>query len=181
MNENKTQNKKERKTYTNYDIFPGKIQLVGEKGVETITRDEGIERAQAEGKTLVQIAYNKNSFPRVVCKIQDLGKMKYEQKKKAKEAAKKMKIANSIAKEVFFSIRIDDNDRNTKINHIKEFLAEKTKVKINIKLLRREMHLLGMAKDLMRGVLDCLTDVAELDSNPTFTGNIMSCVVRAKR
>ena len=179
MNNEKPQNKKERKVFTNYDIFPGKIQLVGENGVTVIDRDEAIAIAKGEGKTLVQIAYNKNSFPKVVCKIQDLGKLKYEQKKKQKEQAKKMKLANSLAKEVCFSIRIDENDKNTKIKHIKEFLSEKNKVKINIKLMRREMHLVGMAKELMKSILNELNGIAELDNNPSFNNGIMSCTVRA--
>ena len=181
MNNNQKENKKERKVYTNYEIFPGKIQLVGENGVEIIDRDEGIERAKTQGKSLVQIAYNKTTFPKVVCKILDLGKMKYEKKKKEKEQAKKMKAMNSLAKEVCFSIRIDDNDKNTKINHIIEFLESKNKVKINIKLLRREMHLLGMAKDLMRDILNHLDDIAELDNNPSFNSGILSCTVRVKK
>ena len=135
-NNNQKDNKKERKVFTNYDIFPGKIQLVGENGAEVIDRDIAIERAKSEGKSLVQISYNKKSFPKAICKIIDLGKMKYEQKKKEKEQAKKMKLANSLAKEVCFSIRIDDNDKNVKINHIRNFLNSKNKVKINIKLLR---------------------------------------------
>jgi translation initiation factor IF-3 len=179
MNNEKIQNKKERKVFTNYDIFPGKIQLVGENGATVIDRDEAIAIAKSEGKTLVQIAYNKNSFPKAVCKIQDLGKLKYEQKKKQKEQAKKMKLVNSLVKEVCFSIRIDTNDKNTKIKHIKEFLSEKNKVKINIKLMRREMHLVDMAKELMKSILNELNGIAELDSNPSFNNGIMSCTVRA--
>lgn len=180
MNNEKPQNKKERKIFTNYDIFPGKIQLVGENGTTVIDRDDAIALAKEEGMTLVQIAYNKNSFPKVVCKIQDLGRMKYEQKKKQKEQTKKMKINNSLAKEVFFSIRIDDNDRNTKINHIKEFLNNKNKVKINIKLMRREMHLIPMAKELMKLILENLINDSDIDNGPTITNNIISCTLRPK-
>lgn len=178
MNENK--NKKEKKTFTNYDIFPGKIQLVGENGVEIIERDEGISRAKAEGKTLVQVAYNKTTFPKSICKILDLGKLKYEQKKREKEQAKKNRIANSLAKEIFFSIRIDENDKNTKINHIREFISENNKVKIIVKLMRREMHLMNMGKDLMKEILNKLDDIAEMDGTPSINGGIISCTLKKK-
>ena len=82
-------------------------------------------------------------------------------------------------KEVCFTIRIDEGDKATKIAHIKEFLSDgKTKVKLTVKLMRREMHLSGMAKDLMKEIFASLEGLALLDGNPTFNGNIMSCVIR---
>ena len=175
-----TNTKKEIKVFTDYDIFQGKVRLVveGEKP-RVIERDAAIELAHSEGKNLVQIAYNKNDFPHSICKIIDYSKFKYEQKKKEKEAKKAARIAAGDVKEITFSIRIDDGDKKTKIEHIKNFLNEKnTKVKIMIRLTRREMNLLGMAKDLMHDILNNFDGVAELDSNPTFNSGIMSCVIR---
>ena len=127
----------------------------------------------------MQIAYNKNDFPHAVCKIIDYGKFKYEQQKREKEAKKAARAAAADVKEVCFTIRIDEGDKATKIAHIKEFLSDgKTKVKLTVKLMRREMHLSGMAKDLMKEILASLEGLALLDGNPTFNGNIISCVVR---
>ena len=182
-NNNQSQNKnqkKEYKTYTDYEIFPGKVRLIIEgQNPSIVDRDKAIELAKKEGKNLVQIAYNKNDFPNSICKIIDFGKFKYEQQKREKEAKKAARAAVADVKEICFSIRIDDGDKNTKINHIKEFLSDKkTKVKITIKLSRREMNLLGMAKDLMKEVLGHLNGLAELDSNPSFNNGIMSCTIR---
>lgn len=181
-NNSNNQNKKEHKMYVDYNIFQGKIRLILEgKSPIVIDRDDAIEMSRAENKNLVQIAYNKNDFPHAVCKILDYSKFKYDQKKKDKAAKKAARAAEADIKEIIFSIRIDNGDKNTKIDHIRKFLAEKnTKVKISIKLTRREMNLLGMAKDLMREILDNFTDIAELDSNPTFSSGIMSCMIRSK-
>jgi len=180
--ENQTSNtsKREVKTYVDYDIFKGKVRLVREGSSPIIIdRDEAIDMAKADGKNLVQIAYNKNDFPHAVCKIIDYGKFKYEQQKKDKAAKKAARAAIADVKEVCYSIRIDTGDFETKTNHIKEFLSDKkTKVKVTIKLARREMNLLGMAKDLMRKILSNFDGIAELDSNPSFNSGIMSCIIR---
>lgn len=178
-----TQTKKEHKTYIDYDIFQGKVRLVEDgKSPCVIDRDIAIELAKSQGKNLVQIAYNKNDFPHAICKIIDYGKFKYEQQKKDKLAKKAAKAAMADIKEICFSIRIDDGDFNTKVKHISDFISDgKTKVKITIKLSRREMNLLGMAKDLMHKVLSAFEGKAELDSNPTFNSGIMSCVIRPTR
>lgn len=175
-----TQVKKEYKTYTDYEIFQGKIRLVEDgKQPRVIERDDAIDLAKSQGKNLVQIAYNKNDFPHAVCKIIDYSKFKYEQQKREKAAKKAARAAQADVKEVCFSIRIDQGDKETKINHIKEFLSDsKTKVKLTVKLMRREMHLSNMAKDLMREILAALEGLALLDGSPTFNGNIMSCVIR---
>lgn len=178
--QNKKNNKKEYPVYMDYSIFKGKVRLIREgQSPMIIDRDEAIELAKAQGMNLVQVGYNKNESVKSVCKIINYGKFKYEQQKREKEAKRKAKIANAEAKEVIFSIRIDDGDKNTKINHIREFLVEDhMKVRVSIKLSRREMNLLGMAKDLMRDILSNFDDIAELDSNPSFNSGILSCVLR---
>lgn len=174
------QAKKQYKTYTDYEIFQGKIRLVEDgKQPRVIERDVAIEIAKSQGKNLVQIAYNKNDFPHAICKIIDYGKFKYEQQKREKEAKKAARAAVADVKEVCFTIRIDEGDKATKIAHIKGFLSDgKTKVKLTVKLARREMHLSNMAKDLMKEILASLEGLALLDGNPTFNGNIMSCTIR---
>ena len=182
MTENNTE-KNEHKTYVNYDIFPGKIRLITKEGKSIVLdRDTAIDMAKKDRMDLVQVGYNKNSYPKSVCKIISYSKMKYEQKKREMEEKRKAKLANAEAKEVIFSIRIDVGDKNTKINHIRKFIVDDNmKVKISIKLSKREMNLLGMAKDLMRDILSNIEDIAELDSNPSFMSGIMSCTIRRKK
>ena len=180
MNNNDNK-KRESVTYTDYNIFPGKIRLVGEgKTPIIIDRDEAIEMAKSKNMNLVQIAYNKNDKPKSICKIMNFSKFKYEQKKKEKEAKKKQKENIFEIKEIRFSIRIDDGDKITKLKKIKELLSDGAKVKLTIKLLRGEMHMINYAKEVMLSILKELDGIAELDQNPSFIGNMLSCTIKKK-
>jgi translation initiation factor IF-3 len=184
-NRNNTTNnnrKKEVVTYTDYNIFNGKVKVVGEGPEPRIMfRDEAIELAKSRGMNLVQVAYNKSDFPHSICKILDYSKFKYEQKKREKEAKKRQKANIAEVKEIKFSIRIDDGDKHTKVNKVKELLAEGDKVKLSIKLLRREMDRMDFARDTMRSILVELEGSAEMDTPPELVGNVMSCIVRGKK
>lgn len=187
MNENiKNNNKNNPKrevVYTDYNIFNGKVRLVGEGGQPIIIdRDDAIDIAKSRGMNLVQIAYNKQDNPRSICKIIDYSKFKYEQKKKEKESKKRQKAMVAEVKEIKFSIRIDEGDKETKINKIKEILDDGDKVKLTIHLLRRELadHP-EFAKETMRNILIELDDYAEMDVGPSFTGSNLSCVLKKKK
>lgn len=179
---NSKNGKQEHKLFRNYEIFQGKIRLVEEgKAPIVMERDDAIDIAHSRGLDLVQIAYNKNDFPRAICKIIDYSKHVYEQKKREK-MAKKQARANEVAvKEIDFSIRIDTGDMETKIRQIKKFLEDGDKVKIVVKLLRREMRVKDLAMSTMKEILAKLEGLAELDSTPSAAGNILSCVIRAKK
>lgn len=178
-NRSKSSNRYEKKVFKDYEIFAGKVRLVrdGQQPI-VIDRDEAIELAKAEGKNLVQIAYNKNDFPRAICKAIDYGKFLYEQKQKEKLAKKKARENEADIKEVCFSIRIDDGDFMTKVNHIKQFLGEGDKVKLIVKLLRREMNLKNFAMDMMKKVISNLEGLAEMDQAPSGAGNLLMCTLR---
>lgn len=181
-NRNNAQDKKERKIFKNYEIFQGKVRLVEDgKQPRVIERDEAIELAESQDMDLVQIAYNKNDFPHAVCKIMDYSKHVYEQKKREKMAKKQARANEVDVKEMTFSIRCDEGDKNTKISHIREFLENGDKVKLIVRLLRRESHLKEFAMNAMKEILSRIEDLAELDSNPSANGNLLICVVRRKK
>lgn len=114
-------------------------------------------------------------------KILDYSKHVYEQKKREKLAKKQARANESDIKEIYFSVRIDEGDMKTKVSHIREFLESGDKVKVIVKLLRREMHLKSYAADMMKTVLSKIDDIAELDAAPAANGNMLMCVVRRKK
>lgn len=177
-----SKDRKQDTAYTDYNIRASKVRVVNDDGSSAImSRDDAIDKAHAEKKNLVQLSFNKNVFPSAICKIIDYSKFKYEQKKKAKELAKKNKAVHTESKEISFSIRIDTNDKNIKINHIKEFLENGNKVCISVFLSKREMDKTEYAKDLIKEVLEALDGIAVLDKTPTFEGRKMSCYVRSAK
>lgn len=174
--------KREAVTYTDYSIFRGNVRLVGEGDKPIVMdRDKAIELAKSRGMNLVQIAYNKADTPRSVCRIMDYSKFKYEQKKREKEARRKQKESMCEVKEIKFSLRIDDGDRNTKLRKVRELLENGDKVKLTIRLIRREMAHTDLALDTMDGILMELADVAEVDQRTSFEGNTLSYTIKRKR
>ena len=162
-----------------YAIKASKVRLVTQDGKTMIlTKDDAIARAKSEGKNLVQIAFNPSVFPGSICKIIDYAKFKYDEKKRQKEQMKKARVSRSELKEIKFTIRIDDNDRNIKIAHIKEFLEAGDTVKITIVLARREMDKLDYAKNIMKSILSSFDGLARLDGTPSLEGRNLSCVLK---
>lgn len=181
-NKNEKRNNREPVTYTDYNIFRGSVRVVGlEPNPVVMDRDDAIELAHEKGMNLVQIAYNKNDNPRATCKIMDFSKFRYEQKKREKEAKRKQRESAVEIKEIKFSIRIDDGDRKTKLNKVRELLSEGDKVKLTIQLMRREMSRSDFAKVEMGKILEELGNCSEIDQNPTMNGNSYSCTVRRRR
>lgn len=183
-NNRDNKNSKDRPIYKDYDIFPGRIRLIKDNGQTiVIDRDVAIEMAKNSGKNLVQVNYNKNNDPRTTCKIYDFSKMKYEQKKREKDAARKSRIANAEAHEVVFSIRIDDGDYNRKVRQIRDFIVDdNARVKITIKLSKREAtNVKYMAVDMMKKILSNYNDIAVLDNSPSDNGCVISCTLRPSK
>ena len=181
-NKNGNSQKREAVTYTDYNIFRGNVRLVGEGSQPiVIDRDDAIEMAKERGMNLVQIAYDKNSNPRSTCKIMDYSKFKYEQKKREKENKKRQREAMVEVKEIKFSIRIDDGDMHTKLNKVRELLSDGDKVKLTIRLSRREMSRTDLAKETLDHILSELSDCSEIDQSPVLAGNNFSCTIRRKK
>lgn len=162
-----------------YAIKSNKVRLINPNGtVDIMNKDDAIAKAKEQNMNLVQIAFNPSVFPGSICKIIDYAKFKYEEKKRQKELQKKARANKADLKEIKFTIRTDDGDKNTKTKHIREFLEEGDLVKITIVLAKREMDRLEYAKDMMKSILDCFNGFAKIEGNPTLEGRAMSCVIK---
>ena len=162
-----------------YAIRSTKVRLVNQDGTTDILfKDDAIARAKAQHMNLVQIAFNPSVFPGSICKIIDYAKFKYDEKKRQKEQMKKARAQRADVKEVKFTIRIDDNDKNIKVQHIREFLAEGNAVKVSVVLSKREMSRLDYAKNTMKSVLSCFDGVAKMEGAPSLEGRVMSCTLK---
>ena len=162
-----------------YAIRSNKVRLVNQDGTTDILfKDDAIARAKAQRMNLVQIAFNPSVFPGSICKIIDYAKFKYDEKKRQKEQMKKARAQRADVKEVKFTIRIDDNDKNIKVQHIREFLEEGNVVKVSIVLAKREMARLDYAKTMMKSVLNCFDGIARMEGAPSLEGRVMSCTLK---
>ncbi|KKR57784.1 MAG: Translation initiation factor IF-3, partial [Candidatus Woesebacteria bacterium GW2011_GWC2_40_30] len=112
---------------TDYQIRAPSLRVIDSEGklIGVLTKDEAVRKAKEANLTLVEIA--PNATP-PVGKIVDFGKFRYAEEKKARAQAKKVKGGE--VKEIRFSPFIAENDFNVRIGRIKEFFADKNKVRV---------------------------------------------------
>ncbi|HIC87735.1 MAG TPA: translation initiation factor IF-3 [Aquificae bacterium] len=120
--------KREEKYKVNEQIRVREALIIDENGnnLGVMPVKKALELARERDLDLVQVADGK----KVVCRIMDYGKFKYQQKKKQQEAKKKQKQIE--IKEIKLRPSTDKHDLEVKIKHIREFLEEGKKVKVTV-------------------------------------------------
>ena len=113
-----------------------------------------------------------------VCKIMDLGKFRYEQQKREREAQKKARQAE--LKTLRMRPATDKHDFETKLRTARKFLAEGKKVRFILRFRGREMtHTdIGRGKLMQMGA-DC-SDLADIEQHPSMEGRAMTMVLAPK-
>ena len=111
-----------------------------------------------------------------VCRILDYNKFKFEEKKKAKEIAKKNREARVELKELWLRPVTERHDLEVKVKHAREFLADGDKVKFTVKFRGRELSHTEQGRELLESVLEMLGDV-KVDSPIKQAGRQMILIV----
>jgi len=148
-------------------VIAGDGKLIG-----VLRRDEAITKAKKEGLTLVEIA--PNATP-PVAKIVDFGKFRYAEEKKAREQDKKVKGGE--VKEIRFSPFIAENDFKTRIERIKEFFADKNKVRVVVVFKGPQMRVKNTGYKVIEKILDEFGDTVVTDMPPKFLGKHLITVI----
>lgn len=158
----------------NEDIAVPEIRLIDEDGeqVGVVTTKDAIERAYQIGLDLVEIA--PNSAP-PVCKILDVGKLKYQEQKKRNEARKKQKTID--IKEIKLRPNIDEHDYDVKMRNAKRFIDDGDKVKVTLRFRGREMAHQELGARVLQRVRDELDEIAKVEQMPKMEGRQMVMVV----
>jgi translation initiation factor IF-3 len=103
-----------------------------------------------------------------VCRITNYGKYKYELEKKEKQSRKHHSVTK--VKEVKFHANVDDHDFQTKIRHIRDFVAEGHRVKVSLMFRGREQAHQEIGYQVMRRVIKDVQDVASNERSPEQVG-----------
>jgi translation initiation factor IF-3 len=119
--------------------------------------------SKSKGLDLIEISPNANP---PVCKLMSFSKYKYEQSKKDRENKQKNKTKD--IKEIRFKPFIGIGDYNNKINRIREFLEDKHRVKIVIRMTGRASN--ENATLLMKRIIVDLENDMKLESEPKLEG-----------
>ncbi|CUW43501.1 translation initiation factor IF-3 [Brucella vulpis] len=128
--------------------------------------------AEEAGLDLVEIVPNAE-LP--VCKIVDLGKMKYQNQKKAAEARKKQKTVE--IKEIKMRPNIDTHDYEVKMKAAQRFFEEGDKVKVTLRFRGREMAHQELGMKLLQRVKEDTVEIAKVESEPKLEGRQMMMVL----
>ncbi|MDX0405816.1 translation initiation factor IF-3 [Sinorhizobium medicae] len=161
----------------NKEIRVPRVQLIDAEGQNSgiVPIDEALRMADEAGLDLVEIA--PNSDP-PVCKILDLGKLKYANQKKAAEARKKQKIVE--IKEIKMRPNIDTHDYEVKMKAMNRFFEEGDKVKVTLKFRGREMAHQELGMKLLMQVKDDTQEIAKVEAEPKLEGRQMMMVLAPK-
>ncbi len=128
---------KDKGPRSNNRITIPEIQVISSSGenLGVLNTNEAISMAKEEGLDLIEIA-PKAKPP--VCKIMDMGKYKYDAKKKANKAKKKQKKIE--LKEIKLRPVTEIHDYTFKIKNAQKFLSKGDKVKFTIRFKCRELQ-----------------------------------------
>ena len=153
------------------------MRVVGEDGEMqgVMSVDEAVKLAEEAGLDLVEVSPNASP---PVCKILDFGKYKYEQQKKASEARKKQKTVD--VKEVKIRPGIEEHDYNVKMRNARKFLENGDKVKVTMRFRGREMAHQHIGFDLLKRMIEELSDVGKVDLEPKMEGRQIIMVLSSE-
>ena len=162
---------------SNRDIRVPKVQLIDAEGknVGIVATYDALAMAEEAGLDLVEIVPNAEP---PVCKIIDLGRLKYQTQKKAAEARKKQKIVE--IKEIKMRPGIDDHDYDVKMRAVNRFFEEGDKVKITLRFRGREMAHQELGMKLLDKVREETAAIAKVEAEPKLEGRQMMMVLAPK-
>ncbi len=154
------------------------VRLVDEDGemVGVVSLEEALTKADRAGLDLVEVSPNADP---PVCKIQDYGKLKYQEQKKKSEARKKQKTID--VKEIKMRPNIDVHDYDVKMKAVHKFIGEGNKVKVTIRFRGREMAHQELGMKLLRRVREETEEEAKVEHEPTMEGRQMIMVLAPAR
>ncbi len=150
------------------------MQLIDVDGSNrgAVSIQEALQYAEDKGLDLVEISPNAEP---PVCKVTDLGKLKYQSQKKAAEARKNQKVIE--IKEIKMRPNIDTHDYETKMKAVRRFFEEGDKVKLTLRFRGREMAHMELGMALLNRVREEVATIAKVEAEPKLEGRQMMMVL----
>jgi len=159
---------------TDYQIRAPSLRVIDSEGklIGVLTKDEAIKKAKEVGFSLIEIA--PNATP-PVAKIADYGKFRYSEEKKAKAQAKGVKGGE--VKEIRFSPFIGESDFQIRIKRIKEFFADRNKVRVVVVFRGPQMRVKHTGYDIINKIKAVFGESVITDMEPKFLGKHLVTVI----
>ena len=169
-----TYNNVQFKIRINNQIRAIQVQLIDADGANLGTMDTRAALKLAQDQALDLIEINPKTLP-PIAKIGDFGKIQYEEAKKLKEAKKKQKSSEQKTMEMRSTTEI--NDLTHKMDKVKEFLSNGSKVKLIVKFKGRELSHRELGVEKLEQCLQMLTGLISSSTQITMDNRDMSTVV----
>ena len=151
--------------------------MIGDDGeqVGVLATRDALVMAQSRGLDLVEVSPTARP---PVCRIMDYGKFKYEQNRRARKAKKKQHQMQ--LKEIKMRPKIEEHDYGFKVDHAREFLEERDKVKVTVTFRGREMAHQELGHRLIQKVIAALAEVSVVETPPRSEGRTLFAVLMPK-
>lgn len=161
----------------NEKIRAPQVRVISADGSQLgiLSLEEALNAAREEGLDLVEVAPNADP---PVCKIMDYGKFRYQQSKRSQEAKKKQTIIQ--VKEVKLRPKTEEHDIQTKLRHIRRFLAQKDKAKVTVIFRGREIAFKDRGERVLQRILEELKDEVVVEMPPKMEGRNLVMVLAPK-
>ena len=137
---------------------------------------EALDLAQEADLDLVEVSPNADP---PVCKIMNYGKFLYERSKREREARKSQKQIE--IKEIRLRPKTSEHHRSLKVRNARRWLEAGMKVKARIRFRGREFHYPEIARNLLAGIAEELSDVGMVEQRPNMEGRTMLMVLAPKK
>ena len=154
------------------------VRVIGDDGTQVgvLPVREALTLAQSKGLDLVEVSPTARP---PVCRIMDYGKFKYEQNRRARKAKKKQHQMQ--LKEIKMRPKIEEHDYSFKVQHARQFLEARDKVKLTVTFRGREIAHQEIGHRLIQKVIAALADVSTVESPPRSEGRTLTSVLMPKQ
>jgi translation initiation factor IF-3 len=165
-----------REARINHQIRVREVRVIGAQGEQlgVLPLHEALRLVEAQGLDLVEVAPDAQP---PVCRMMDYGKYRYEQKKKSHGPKKHSAFE---IKEVKMGSRTDPHDVVHKVRNIRQFIEKGQRVKVSVFFRGREITHPELGRQMLRGVVDQVLDIAKLDIEPRLEGRSMAMLLTPK-
>jgi translation initiation factor IF-3 len=163
---------------TNRQIRATEVRIVDDDGqqVGVMPVDEAIRRAEEAGLDLIEVAASANP---PVCRIADVGKFRFEQDKRARDAKKNQHVSE--VKEVRLRPRTDEHDLQVRVRAARRFLEDGHKVKVEVRFRGREASHPEVARAQIASIAAGVADIGMVERAPSLEGRTMFAIIARGR
>ncbi len=170
-------NQQNDKHIVNRQITAPEVRVIGADGEQlgVLRTSEALRMAEDIGLDLVMVAVQAEP---PVCKIIDLGKLKYKEQKRAAEIKKKSAVQET--KEIRLRYNTDHHDLETKIKNARNFLHDGDKVRFSMRFKGREAMYANLGNEIFDNMISQLEEIAQVDERTRLQGQKMLLVLAPK-